>query len=155
MGEGVEGGLVAVEIGGIFDGAVVVDLAPVMVEQAEDAGGAEVEFGDGSLRFEMATFAADGVENFSRDMQRIVVELEGDARGTIEEPLVDATDFGPAALGAAERIVHGNVVEGRPVLAHEQDVAAIESAIELGKRMTGMGEIAKIFKTGDGVERGR
>jgi hypothetical protein len=32
MGEGVEDGLVAVEVGGIFDGAVVVDLAPVVVE---------------------------------------------------------------------------------------------------------------------------
>jgi hypothetical protein len=32
IGEGAEGGLVAIEVGGIFDGAVMVDLAPVVIE---------------------------------------------------------------------------------------------------------------------------
>ena len=154
MGEGVHGGLVEVELGGIVDGTVVVDLSPVMFEKAEDAGGAEGQLGDGGGSFEATAFATYGKEDFAGDVERVIVELDGDASGAGKKLFVHAADFGPAAFDPAERIVHGNFFEGRPILAHEDDVAGIECAIKLRESVTRMREIAKVFVTGDGIERG-
>ena len=130
------------------------DLAPVVVEEAEDARGAKRKIEGGGGGFEAAAFVANGVEGFAGNVERIVVELDGDARGAEKKFFVDATDFRPAAFGAAEGIVHGDVVGGRPVLAHEDDVSGIKGAIKLRERVTRMRKIAKIFVAGDGIERG-
>jgi hypothetical protein len=153
-GTGVEAGLVAIEESGVVDGTVVVDLAPVVIEEAENARGAEGQVECGGSGFEAAAFTADGVENLSRDVQRIMVEFNSNASGAGEETFVNATDFGPATLDATNGIVHGNVVERGPILAHEDDVAGVKGTIELSESVTGMSEIAKIFETGDGIERG-
>jgi hypothetical protein len=153
VGEGVEDGLVAIEESGIFDGTVVVDLAPAAVEETEDARGAEGEIEGGSGTFKAAAFVADGVEKFSRDVERISVELDGDASGAGEDAFVDAADFGPATFHAADGIVHGSVVEGGPILTHEENVASVKGTIKLSESVTRMSEIAKIFVAGDGIER--
>lgn len=139
VGVGVERGLIAVEESGIVDGAVVMDLAPVMVEKTEDARGAEGEFEDGGGTLKAATLAADGVEGFSAEMKGIAVELDGDAGLAGEESFVDAADFRPAALDAAEGIVHGDVVGRRPVLAHEYEVSGVKGAIKLREGVARMG----------------
>ena len=154
VGEGVESGLVAIEEGGVVAGTVVVDLAPVVVEEAEDARGAKREIESGGGGFEVGAFVAHGVKSFAGNVERIIVELGGDTRGTEKKFFVDATDFGPAPFGAAEGIVHGDVVGGGPVLAHEDDVSGVKGAIKLRERVTWMREIAKIFVAGDGIERG-
>jgi hypothetical protein len=154
VGEGVDGGLVEVELGGVVDGAVVMDLSPVMFEKAEDASGAEGQLGDGGGSFEATAFATYGKEDFAGDVERVIVELNGDASRAGKKLFVDAPDFGPAAFDAAEGIVHGNFVEGRPILPHEDDVAGIKCAIKLRESVTRMREIAKVFVTGDGIERG-
>jgi len=83
-------------------------------------------------------------------VERIIVELDGDADGAGENAFVDAADFGPTAFHAAEGIVHGDVVEGGPILAHEHDVTSVEGAIKLSESVTRMSQIAEIFVTGDG-----
>ena len=153
-GVGVEEGLAAIEESGVVGGTVVVDLAPVLIEEAEDAGGAEGQVECGGSGFEAAAFTADGVENFSRDVQRIMMEFNGNASAAGEEAFVNAADFGPATLDATDGIVHGNVVERGPILAHEDDVSGVKGTIELSESVTRMSEIAKIFETGDGIERG-
>jgi hypothetical protein len=145
--------LVAIEEGGVVDGAVVMDLAPAVIEQAEDARGAEGEIEDGGGAFETAPFAADGVENFPRDMKRIIVKLDGGAGWAGEKSLVNTANLWPAALDAAEGIVHGNFVGWGPILAHEDKVASVKGTIKLSESVTRMGEIAEIFVAGDGVER--
>ena len=155
VGVGVERGLIAVEERGVVDGAVMMDLAPVMAKETEDARGAEGEFEDGGGALKAAELAADNVEGFSTEVKGIVVELDGDLGLAGEESLVDAADFWPAALDAAEGIVHGDVVGRRPVLAHEDEIAGVESAIELRERVPRMGEVAEIFVAGNGVKRGR
>ena len=149
-----DGGLVEVQLRGVVDGTVVVDLAPMVIEQAKDARGAEDEIADGGKGFETAALAAHGEERFAGDVQRIAVELHGDACGAGEKMFIDAADFRPAAFDAADRIIHGNFFKGRPVLSHENDVASIECTIKLRKSMTRMSEITEIFVTGDGIERG-
>ena len=131
-GGGVDGELVTVEEGGVVDGAVVVDLAPAGVEEAEDASGAEGEVESSGNANEAAAFAANGVEEITREVEGVMVKLDGDGGGAREEAFVNTADFGPAALDAAERIVHGDVVGRAPVFAHEDDVAGVEGAIELG-----------------------
>ena len=85
-------------------------------------------------------------------MERIIVELDGEPDGAGEEAFVDAADFGPTVFDAAEGIVHRDVIEGGPILAHEHNVSSVEGAIELSESVTRMSEIAEIFETGDGVE---
>ena len=154
MGKGVDGGFVEVELGGVVDRTVVVDLAPVMIEEAEDTGGAEGEIGDGGCSFEATAFTTHGKEDFAGDVERVIVELDGDACRAGKKFFVDAADFGPAAFDAAEGIVHGDFFEGRPILPHEDDVAGIKCAIKLSQSVTRMREIAKVFVTSDGIERG-
>jgi hypothetical protein len=155
FGGGSQGGSVAVELGRIFDGAVVVDLAPVVIEEAIDAGGAEGKFGDGGGSFQAAAFATNGVEKLAGNVERIAAELDGDADGTGKEAFVDAANFRPTALDAADGIVHGDVVERGPILTHEHNVSGVEGAVELNESVTRMSEIAKIFETGDRVKSGR
>lgn len=152
--QGVDRGLVEVQLGGVFDGAVMVNLTPVMIQHTKDARRAEGQIGNGGWRFEPASFAADGVEEFAGDVQRIVGELGGDAGWAGKEPFVDPADFGPAAFDAAEGVVHGDFFEGRPILSHENDVLGIKCAIKLSESVTGMCQIAKVFVAGDGIERG-
>src|SRR5215469_16055311 len=133
---------------------MVVHLTPVMIQKTIDTRSAKRQIERCTLRLDAATFPAYGIEKLSRDVQRIVVQFHGNAYGAIKNLFVHATDFGPAALNAADRIVHRSVVEGRPVLPHQHDVARIECAIELRERVTGMGEIAEILESGDGLERG-
>src|SRR5580692_7120271 len=109
-----------------------------MIEKAEDAGGAEGEIGDSVWSFEAASFAANGKEDFAGDVERVIVELDGDASGAGKKLFVHAADFGPAAFDPAERIVHGNFFEGRPILAHEDDVAGIKCAIKLSESVARM-----------------
>jgi hypothetical protein len=144
----------AVEESGIVDGAVVMDLAPVVIEQAEDARRTEGKIEDGGGGFKAATLAADGVEQFTRDVERIVVELGRNASGPSEKFFVHTADFGPAAFGAADGIVQGDVVGRRPILSHEDDVSRVKCAIKLSESVTWMSEITKIFEAGDGIEQG-
>ncbi len=96
----------------------MVDLAPVVIKQPEDASGAEGKFGDGGGSFQASAFATYRVKKFGGNVQGIIVELDGDADGAGENAFVDAANFRPTALDAAEGIVHGDVVEGGPILAH-------------------------------------
>ena len=48
--------MVAIEESGIFDGAVVVDLAPALIEESEDASGANGEIKNGGWTFVAAAF---------------------------------------------------------------------------------------------------
>jgi len=139
VGVRVERRLIAVEKSGIVNGAVMMDLAPVMVEKTEDARGTEGEFEDGRGTLKAAALAADDIEDFSTEVKGIVVELNGEASLASEEPFVDAADFRPAALDAAEGVVHGDVVGRGPVLAHEDKVAGVEGAIELRECVARMG----------------
>jgi len=154
VGKRVDGGLVAIEEGGVVTGTVVVDLAPVVIEEVKDARGAERKIESGGGRLEVGALVAYGEERFTGDVEGIIVELDGDAGAAEKKFFVDATDFGPAAFGATEGIVHGDAVGGGPVLAHEDDVSGVKSTIKLRERVTRMGEIAKIFVAGDGIERG-
>ena len=128
------------------------DLAPALVEEAEDARGAEGELENGGGAFVAATFAADGKEDVAGKVDRVIVKLDGDAGGAGEKAFVDAANFGPAALGAAKRIAHGGVVGRRPVFTHEDEVAGVEGAIKLSESVAGVGEVAKIFVAGNGIE---
>jgi hypothetical protein len=145
--------LVAIEKGGVVNGAVMMDLAPAVIEQAEDARGAESEIEDGCGAFETAPFLADGVENFSRNVKRIIVKLDGDVGWAREKALVNTANLRPATLDAAERVVHGTLVGWGPILAHEDEVAGVKGTIKLSESVTRMGEIAEIFVAGNGVER--
>jgi len=150
----IEGGLVAVEQSGIFHGTVMVHLAPMVIEKAVNPRGAKRQIQSAGLGLQTATFPAHRVKNLSRHVQGVIMEFDREARRSIEQPLVHAANFGPAALDAADRIVHGDVVEGRPILPHEHDVAGVKCAIKLRECVARVGEIAKIFEAGDGIERG-
>jgi hypothetical protein len=104
--------------------------------------------------FEAPALASDGVENVATDVERIIVEFDSNTGGAGEESVVDTTDFRPAAFQAAERRVDGDVLGGRPVVAHEDDVSSVESSIKLYESVTRMSEITKVFITGDGIKGG-
>lgn len=130
----------------------MVDLAPVMIQKTENAGSSESQVEGGNGTFEAATFATDRVKNLARNVQRIVEKFHSNTSGSEEELFVDTANLRPTAFDAADRIIHGDIVEGRPILAHEDNVLSIKGTIKLRECMTRMGEIAKILVTGDGIE---
>ena len=146
--------MIAIEESRVVDGPVMMDLAPAMIEKAEDAGRAKGKIEGDGRGFEAAAFATNGVEDFSGNVKRVVEELDGNAGGTGEKFFVDATDFGPAAFGAAKGVIEGDIVSRRPILPHEDDISSVKCTIELSQSVTGMGKITKIFEAGDGIEQG-
>jgi len=128
------------------------DLTPLVADETEDARGADGENKTGGGAFVDTAFAAHGVEDVSCNMQSVTIERGGDVSGAGKEALIDAADFGPAALDATQRIIHGDVVGGTPIFLHERDVAVVEGAIELSEGVARVGEVAQIFLTGDGVK---
>src|SRR5262245_48407498 len=91
----------------VLDRAVMVHLAPVASGvAAEEAAGADGEIEGLALALEAAALASDGPEHTARDVQRVVAELDVDPGGTCEDALIDRADSRPAALDAAQRIVH-------------------------------------------------
>jgi hypothetical protein len=148
-----ESGLVGGEELGIFDRAVVMDLAPLGVDAAIDARGPEVKieasFSGFQVGFQMAAFAANRVENIVKDMQGVIVKLHGDFVRAVEDALVNRFDVLPAAFDSTEGIVHGDFLGGVPVVGHAREVAFVESAVELCQGLDWLGEIGEIFATGD------
>jgi hypothetical protein len=155
----VKGGLVSGEELGIFDGAVVMDLAPLGFDAAKDARGAEVQveasFSCFQVGFEVAAFATHCVENIVKDVHGVVVKFHGHFVGTVKDTLVDRFDFLPAAFDAAKGIVHGDFQGVVPVFGHAGEVAVVEGAVELREGLDGLGEVAEIFLAGDGLLDGK
>lgn len=141
----------AIEESGIVNGTVVVDLAPTLIEEAKDARGAEVQFENGGGAFVAASFAADGVEDISGDVESVIVEFDGDTSRAGEDAFVDTANFLPTAFAAVEWTVYTGVVGGRPIFAHEDEVASVKGTIKLSESVAGVGEIAQVFMAGDWI----
>jgi len=137
----------------------MMDLAPLGVDAAKDARGAEIQvearFSRFQMGFEVAAFASHCVENFVEDMQGVVVKFHGDLVGAEEDALVDRFDIVPAAFDATEGIVHGDFQGVIPIFGHADEVAFVEGAVELRQGLDGLGEITEIFVTGDGFLDGK
>ncbi len=77
------------------------------------------------------------------------MKLDLHARRAGEDALIHRTDLRPAALDAAERIIHGDVWGILPVLGHQSQIAAIEGTVELHQRLLGFAERDRVLAAGD------
>jgi hypothetical protein len=125
------------EIGGqelrIIDGAVVVQLAPTIGLETENAGGADNQVDGRTGGSEMAAFATDGEEQLWRGVERIVDELDLNDGWAREDALVDGTNVFPAAADAPNRIIERSLGSRVPVLLHVREIAPVEGTVELRK----------------------
>jgi hypothetical protein len=91
-------GLVSGQEFGIFDGTVVMDLAPASgIVAAKDARGSDGQSERCVFSLQLSSFAAHRIEDIADVMNGVIVELDADLGGVIENALIDRPDFVPAA----------------------------------------------------------
>src|SRR5579884_2304230 len=85
----------------------------------------------------LTSFSTHYVEDLPCFMIAVVVELKPIWLRTAEDTLVDGSDLLPAALNAADRVLHYRFVRLRPVTRHLLHVSGVESFIELRQCLHG------------------
>ena len=100
--------LIAPKQEGIDDGAVVVDLLPGPIDEAEDAARPNGQVDPPLAVIEITFFPSDGDKDVARDRDFEIPKLDPHP-GPPEYVLIDLANFRPAPLRPSEGVAHGNI----------------------------------------------
>src|ERR1700678_1905281 len=133
---------------GIFNRAVVMNLSPSVIDEAEQSAGAELQIQRIFVALQHALFPADSAKRVAEVVQGKVVKLYVDRRRRTEDAFINLANFVPSISNASDRMRHGGLIRRNPIALHQHQVAGVERAIELAQCAEWVSGIDWLFTPG-------
>ena len=130
MSLSLDGAAVGVELAGIGDGAVVVDLSPAAGGAVQDAARPDIERYRDTVFGEFPPLSAGKDGTIAEVVHDDVVELDPDVCWPVEDPVVDGDYRVDALHYPTKRIVQPDHLVRNPDSAQDLEVAIVECVVE-------------------------